>query len=393
MNKGLNILHQLKGDKGLWVVLMFLSIASVLTVYSSTFTKAFVSAGGNTEYYLMKHLMILIISGFAAWMAYKTPFRWFMKLAPLLLIISVFLLVGVLVFGSDINQARRWMKVPIIGMSFQPSELAKLSLILYVAAKLAEKQDTIKDFKRAFLPIILPILIVVGLIAPADLSTAALLFMTCVLMMFIGRVDWKYIALLILLAVVVLAFLIILGSIFPDLVRLDTWVTRINEFMHNSDGGYQVRQSKMAIAHGHFFGVGPGQSIQRNFLPYPYADFIYAIIVEEYGLFGAFAIIGVYFFLLWRIVKLATRSTSTFAVVLAVGLALNLVIQAFGNIAVSVQLVPVTGLTLPLVSMGGTSILIASISIGIMLSISRYVNEEYKRRKIASKASADEGHH
>ncbi len=386
MTKGLQILHQLKGDKGLWVVLMFLSIASVLAVYSSTFTKAFVSAGGNTEYYLMKHLAILTLSGLAAWVAYKTPYRWYLKIAPLLLIISVILLIGVLLFGSDINEARRWMRVPIIGMSFQPSELAKLSLILYVAAKLAEKQAHIKDFKKSFLPIIIPILLVTGLIAPADLSTAILLFITCVLMMFIGRVDLKYIALLILLALVVLAFLIILGAIFPDMVRLDTWITRINEFLYNTDGGYQVRQSKMAIAHGHLFGVGPGQSIQRNFLPYPYADFIYAIIVEEYGLLGAFTIIGIYFFLLWRIVKLATRSSSTFAIVLAVGLALNIVIQAFGNIAVSVQLVPVTGLTLPLVSMGGTSILIASVSIGIMLSISRYVNAEYKQKNLAAKA-------
>ncbi len=393
MIKGKNILLQLKGDKGLWVVLMFLSIASVLAVYSSTFTKAFVSAGGNTEYFLIKHLMVLTVSGMAAWVAYKTPFRWFIKLAPLLLIVSVILLIGVLLFGPDINEARRWMRIPIIGMSFQPSELAKLSLILYVAAKIAEKQDRIKDFNEAFLPILIPILIVVGLIAPADLSTAALLFVTCTMMMIIGRVDWKYIALLILLGVVVLSILVLLGMFFPDLVRVETWVTRINEFIHNSDGGYQVQQSKMAIAHGGWFGVGPGNSIQRNFLPYPYADFIYAIIVEEYGLMGAISIIGVYLFLLWRVVILATRSNSAFAIVLAVGLALNIIIQAFGNIAVSVQLVPVTGLTLPLVSMGGTSILIASVSLGMMLSISRYVNAEYKRRLNLQNTTVDEGHH
>ena len=226
-----------------------------------------------------------------------------------------------------------------------------------------------------FVPIIVPVVIICMLIAPADLSTAALLFATCLLMMFIGRVEMKYIGLLVLFGIVAIAILIIIGTLFPEVVRLETWINRLNEFFGNADGGYQIQQAKIAIADGGLFGVGPGHSVQRNYLPYPYADFIYAIICEEYGLLGGFTIIFLYLLLFIRCIRIVTKSPKTFGAILAMGLCLSLVIQAFANIAVSLHLVPVTGLTLPLVSKGGTSMLFTCISLGIILSVSRYIEQ------------------
>jgi cell division protein FtsW len=209
---------------------------------------------------------------------------------------------------------------------------------------------------------------------PADLSTAALLFLTCLLMMFIGRVSMKYIMLLFLVGAIGMMVIIFIGTVFPDMIRLTTWTSRINEFLY-TDGGYQIEQSKIAIANGGWIGVGPGNSFQRNYLPYPYADFIYSIICEEYGVVGGLFILGLYLWLLVRCIGIVTRCPKAFGAILAMGLCLNLVIQAFANIAVSVHLLPVTGLTLPLVSMGGTSILFTCMSLGIILSVSRYVEE------------------
>jgi cell division protein FtsW len=202
------------------------------------------------------------------------------------------------------------------------------------------------------------------------------------MLLFIGRVDLKYLFLLLFLGIVVLSLIIIIGNYFPDFVRVTTWNNRINEFLYNSDGGYQIQQSKIAIANGEIFGVGPGNSLQRNYLPYPYADFIYAIIVEEYGLIGGVLIIGLYLLLLIRSISIVTKSPKTFGAILAMGLTLNIVVQAFANIAVSVSLVPATGLTLPLISMGGSSILITSISLGVILSVSKYA-EQAQKEKIA----------
>ena len=235
----------------------------------------------------------------------------------------------------------------------------------------------------------MPVVIICLLIAPEDLSTAALLFVTCLLMMFIGRISFKFVFLLIIMGIIGLSILVMIGSVFPDLVRVDTWISRINDFIYNTDGGYQLQQSKIAIASGEITGVGPGNSMQRNFLPFAYADFIYAIIVEEYGLIGGFTILGLYSWLLFRCTRIVTRCPKTFGAILAMGLCLNIVIQAFANIAVSVQLVPATGLTLPLVSMGGTSILFTCISLGIILSVSRYVEEaQYKQATIEKMENA-----
>ena len=238
---------------------------------------------------------------------------------------------------------------------------------------ISARQDYIKDFNSTFVPIIVPVLLICGLIAPADLSTAILLFITSLIMMFIGRVDTRYILLLLFLGVVVFSFLVTIGRFFPDFVRVDTWTSRVSSFVESPEGGYQIQQAKIAIANGNIFGLGPGNSIQRNFLPSPYADFIYAIICEEYGIFGGFAIILLYLFLFFRVTRLITKSPKAFGAMLVMGLSVSLILQAFTNIAVSLHLVPVTGITLPLVSMGGTSVLFTCISFGMILSVSKYI--------------------
>jgi len=293
--------------------------------------------------------------------------------APVLLVVSIPLLVYTIAFGADINEARRWISLPFVGITFQTSDFAKLALIIYVARAISSKQDYIKDFQSAFVPIIVPVLIICGLIAPADLSTAIMLFFTCILMMFVGRVAVQYIALLFLLGVVVFAGLILLGEFFPEVVRSETWVNRVREFVDKPDGAYQVQQAKIAIANGKWFGEGPGNSIQRNYLPYSYADFIYAIIVEEYGILGGTLIILLYVLLFFRATRLVTKSPKAFGAMLVIGLSVSLIMQAFVNIAVAVHLVPVTGVTLPMLSMGGTSVLFTCISFGIILSVSKYI--------------------
>jgi len=290
-----------------------------------------------------------------------------------LLVVSIPLLVYTIAFGADINEARRWISLPFVGITFQTSDFAKLALIIYVARAISSKQDYIKDFQSAFVPIIVPVLIICGLIAPADLSTAIMLFFTCILMMFVGRVAVQYIALLFLLGVVVFAGLILLGEFFPEVVRSETWVNRVREFVDKPDGAYQVQQAKIAIANGKWFGEGPGNSIQRNYLPYSYADFIYAIIVEEYGILGGTLIILLYVLLFFRATRLVTKSPKAFGAMLVIGLSVSLIMQAFVNIAVAVHLVPVTGVTLPMLSMGGTSVLFTCISFGIILSVSKYI--------------------
>lgn len=375
-------IKNIKGDQVIWIIVLFLGLFSILAVYSATGSMAYLSKGKQAEVYLIKQMMFMALGFMLMYVAYKLDYIQYSKLAPIALVISIPLLLYTTTNGTQINDARRWITIPWIDQTFQTSDFARLALILYLARSIAKKQDVIKGFKSAFIPLFLPVIIICGLIAPSDLSTAGLLFATSLLLMFVGRVKMKYILLLLGLGAVLMLLLILLGNVFPDFVRLDTWTNRINEFLYNSDGGHQIQQSKIAIAHGGIFGVGPGNSLQRNYLPYPYADFIYAIIVEEYGLIGGILILGLYLFLLIRSISIVTKSPKTFGAMLAMGLTLNIVVQAFANIAVSVHLLPVTGLTLPMVSVGGSSILITSISLGIILSVSRYA-EQAQKEKIA----------
>ncbi len=373
MSLGRSLSNELRGDTAIWLITIVLALVSLLAIYSSTGSMAFRVKGGNTEFFLFKHLLIVAISFIVMYVMYKIPYEKYKKWAPFCLALTFPMLMYTLWQGADINDARRWIAVPFIDLTFQTSDFAKISLVTYVASMIGSKQEYIDDFAGAFTPIIVPILITCGLIAPADLSTAIILFSTCFLMMFIGRVHWKFLGLLLLFGVVIFSLLIIAGQFFPEFVRVDTWTSRLTEYFTNSDGGYQVQQSKIAIASGEWIGVGPGNSTQRNFLPSPFADFIYSIITEEYGLVGAFIMIAMFVWLMIRTTVLVTKSAKAFGAMLAVGFTLCLTIQAFVNIAVAVHVVPVTGVTMPLVSMGGTSFLFASMMIGIILSVSRHI--------------------
>lgn len=384
MNFGARLYAELRGDRVIWMILALLSIFSILTVYSSTGTIAYKLSGGNTTGYLIKHILILGFGLFLAYLAYLTPYMRFMKLAPWLWLIALGLLIYTLAFGVEINYARRWIRIPFVGLTFQTSDFAKLSLILVVAREITRHKDYIKDFNKAFMPIIMPIIIMCGLIAPSDLSTALVLFATTFSMMFIGRVDVKFLGLLILLWVVMFAGLIVVWKFAPEVVRVDTWTTRISEFLSDrQDGSFQNQQAKIAIANGELFGMGPGNSIQRNYLPTPYADFIYAVFCEEYGLIGGFLLLSLYVLLFFRVTRLVTISEKSFGAMVAVGLSLNIVIQALANMAISVHLVPVGGLTLPMVSWGGTSVLFTCLFFGIILSVSRYIEGAVDRQASA----------
>lgn len=372
-NIAARIYADLKGDKAIWSVMVLLGIFSILAVYSATGSLAY-RQDGNTEFYLFKHSAILAVGFLLAYLGHLLHYMKYNKWAPVLLALSIPLLMITIFYGAEINDARRWIKIPYTSLTFQTSDLAKLALILYVARSLTSKQEYIKDFNSAFLPIIMPVLIICSLIAPSDLSTAILLFITCVFMMFVGRVSLQYIGLLLFLGVVSFALLYALGGFYPDLIRSTTWVNRFREFMDGPDQIYQVIQAKMAIANGEWVGLGPGNSIQRNFLPMSSSDFIYAIIVEEYGIIGGAFLIFLYVFLFFRVTRMVTKSPKAFGAMVAMGLSILLVTQAFLNIAVAVNLVPVTGLTLPMISQGGTSIIFTSAAFGIILSVSKYID-------------------
>jgi cell division protein FtsW len=372
---GKRISAELKGDRVIWMILAVLVLFSLLTVYSATGSLAYKSRGGNTEAFLIRHGFILMLGLILTYLAYSLNYMRYKQLAPWMMVIAVPLLIYTLIFGQEVNDARRWIEIPFIGLTFQTSDFARVALIVFVAREITRHNEYIKDFSKAFVPIILPIVIVCGLIAPSNLSTALTLFFTGMLMMFVGRVDTKYIVLLLVAGVIMFAILVGIGRIAPDLVRVDTWSSRLNEFLTNPDGGYQVMHSKIAIASGEMFGVGPGNSAMRNYLPAPYSDFIYAIICEEYGLIGGFIILALFVLLLIRTTGLVTKSQKQFGAMMALGLCLSMVVQALANMAVSVNLVPVTGLSLPVVSMGGTSVLFSCLSFGIILSVSRMVEQ------------------
>jgi cell division protein FtsW len=278
-----------------------------------------------------------------------------------------------LLTGSKINDANRWISIPIINATFQTSDFAKLALMMFLARQLSRKQEQIKDFKSAFLPLIIPIALVCVLILPANFSTAAIVFSSSLILLFIGRVNMKYIGLLVLTGVVAFGLFVLIALNFNLPGRIGTWKARIENFKNgDSDANYQANQSKIAIANGGFTGLGPGNSVQRNFLPHPYSDFIYAIILEEYGFIGGFAIMAMYLILFYRVMKMVKNSPSNFATFLAIGCTLMLLFQGFINMAVATGLFPVTGQALPLVSMGGTSIWFTSIAFGIIINISRH---------------------
>jgi cell division protein FtsW len=372
------IVPKIRGDKVIWGIVIILSLFSVLAVYSSTTTLAYRFKQGNTEYYLLKHIGILIFGFVLMYAAHKIKYVYYSKLSLIAVLFAAPLLLYTLVFGEVRNDAARWTTLPGVNVMFQPSDLAKLALIMFVASMLAKKQGNIKDLKGAFIPILLPVLVICGLILPANLSTAAILFATCIVLMFIGGVKFRYLLALSGIGIAALALFIAFLIVSPKSSgRLGTWQNRIEHFGGggDSDENFQVEQAKIAIANGGFVGKLPGNSMQKNFLPNPFNDFIYAIITEEYGFAGAFLILLMYMILLFRGIRIAIKAPGHFGALLAIGVTLSLIIQAFANMAVAVHLVPVTGQPLPLVSMGGTSIWFTSIAIGIILSVSKEMDE------------------
>lgn len=377
----MNVFGYFKGDRVIWMIILLLSLLSLAAVYSSIVTLAYKHHAGDTEYYLFKHLRIIVLGIFLMFITHRIRYTYFSRISQILLIASVPLLLYTLASGTNLNDASRWIAIPFIGLTFQTSDLAKLALIMYLARVLTQKQNEINNFKVILIHIMIPVALICGLILPANFSTAALLFVTCLILMFIGRVQLKYIGAVLGIGIAGFGLLLCVGLVSPGLLpRVDTWINRIETFASGSekadpDKTFQANQAKIAIATGGVIGKGAGNSTQRNFLPHPYSDFIYAIIVEEYGLIGGVLIILLYLILLFRGVRVSTKSDKTFGTLLAFGLAFSLIFQGMINMAVAVNLFPVTGQPLPFLSMGGTSILFSSIAVGIILSVSRETDE------------------
>jgi cell division protein FtsW len=373
-----------KGDKYIWSIVLFLSFVSLLAVYSSTGTLAYKYQGGNTEYYMLKHFMIILMGFGIMYVAHRLRYTFYSNISLIAIFIAVPLLVFTLFAGTNLNEASRWITLPVINLSFQTSDLAKIALILFIARSLSQKQDNIKDFKSAFLPMIIPVILICGLILPSNFSTSAVVFMTAVVLMFIGRVSIRYILLFFAAGIIGLALFIGVAYLTKYNGRIETWKNRIENYLAGDEKeSYQIQQAKIAIATGGVLGKGPGSSTQRNFLPHPYSDFIYAIIIEEYGLVGGVTVLFLYLALFYRVIMIVRKTSMAFATFIAIGCGFSLVFQAMINMAVAVNLFPVTGQPLPMLSMGGTSIWFTSLAIGILLSVSREV-EKKEGGKIAT---------
>lgn len=374
------ILDQTKGDRWIWIIIILLSLISVLAVYSATGTLAY-KRGVGSESLMLKHLLFIVLGFVLIYFAHLLNYRYYAGISKVLMVITIPLLVYTLVFGSHVNDASRWIAIPGTGLTFQTSDLAKLALITYLARTLTKHQTNIKDFRSAVLWLLMPMGAVFILIAYANLSTAMMLAGVGVLILLIGRVSFKQISIVGTGLLILLLIVVFLGP------RRGVYISRVKSYLHpemqNSDKTFQQNQAKIAIAAGGVFGKGPGNSTQRNFLPHPYSDFIFAIIVEEYGMFGGFIVVLLYVILMYRIIKIVTQAPKAFGALLAAGLGFSLTIQALANMAVAVNLFPVTGVPLPLVSMGGTSILFTSVAFGIILSVSKDI-EDHKAESIAN---------
>ncbi|WP_276088828.1 FtsW/RodA/SpoVE family cell cycle protein [Pedobacter sp. JY14-1] len=374
------LLDKTKGDRWIWLIIILLSLISIMVVYSSTSTLAFKRGVGVEKLLLTKHVVFVLIGIAMIYVSHLLDYRYYAGISKVLMIITIPLLIYTLIFGANVNDASRWVKIPVIGLTFQTSDLAKLSLITFLARMLTRKQENIKDVREAFIPIMGSVCAVFVLIAWANMSTALMLFGVSILLLIIGRISIKQIMLVCAGGFVLLLFVAFLGP------RKEVYISRINTFLHperqNSDKTFQSDHSKIALASGGFFGKGPGNSIEKNFLPHPYSDFVFAMIIEEYGTAGGVIVMVLYLVLLYRCIKIVTRAPKAFGALLAAGLGFSLTIQAFANMAVAVGLGPVTGVPLPLVSMGGTSLLFTSIAFGIILSVSKDIEENENNKKV-----------
>lgn len=366
----------IEGDKAIWAIVVLLAIFSFIPVYTASSNLAYLNgASGNTVSYLLKHFMHIFIGFILMYGIHKIPYRYFRGISILMLPVVIILLIITLSQGTTIGgaNASRWINVPVVNVSFQTSSLASVVILVYVARYLSKIKDKHVSFKETILPLWVPVGVVVGLILPANLSTAAMIFTLVLVLSFLGGYPLKFIGLIVGAGALILSFFILISIALPNLMpnRVDTWSSRIQNYAsnENTEEQYQVQKAKIAIASGGVTGSGIGKSVQRNFLPQSSSDFIYAIIIEEMGLIGGIGVLSGYLIILWRISILVTKTASVFGQLLIIAVGLPFIFQAFINMGVAVSLFPVTGQTLPLISSGGTSIWMTCLSLGILQSV------------------------
>ncbi len=392
-----NIFQTIKGDRLIWALVTLLAIFSFLPVYSASSNLAYTSSGnGNTFSFLLKHL-IHICMGFAImYGVHKVPYRYFRGLSLMAMPVIVVLLIITAFQGTTIGgaNASRWIKIPFVGFSFQTSTLAMVVIMVYVARYLSKVKDEEVTLKNSLFPLWVPVAVVLGFILPSNFSTTAIMFTMVLVLTFLGGYPIRYLVAILGAGLIALIMFVLVAKAFPDAMpnRVDTWMSRVENFSDNEDSkeDYQIEKAKIAIASGGTIGVGPGKSIQKNFLPQSSSDFIFAIIVEEYGLAGGLVLLATYMFLLFRIVIVAQKSDSVFGKLLVLGVGLPIIFQALINMAVAVELFPVTGQTLPFVSSGGTSIWMSCLAVGIILSVSARREEIKKEKEIDFESDLEE---
>ncbi len=382
------IIKNIKGDRYLWAIVALLAIFSFLPVYSAASNLAYTGVGRGTFSIFFGHIMHLVLGFLIVFIVHKMPYRYFRAISILLLPVVLMLLVLTLMQGSSSSgtNTSRWIQIPVVGVSFQTSTFAFVVLMVYVAHYMAKIKDKVVSFKETILPLWIPVFFVLALILPANFSTAAIMFCMVLVLVFLGGYPIKYLGVIIGLGIAALALFVLVAKAFPDAMpnRVDTWMSRVESFSDDTvtEEDYQIEKAKIAIATGGIKGVGPGKSYQKNFLPQSSSDFIFAIIVEEYGLIGGFSVLFLYLALLFRLVIVSLKSDTIFGKLVVLGVGLPIVFQALINMAVAVQLFPVTGQTLPLISSGGTSIWMTCLALGIILSVSakreEIINEEQR---------------
>lgn len=373
MNK---FLLNIKGDKPLWVIFILLASFSFLPVYSAASNLAYLYGDGNTFNYLFKHFIHLSLGFLIMYMVHKVPYRYF-KGISILMIPVILVLLAYTIFQPSITDSMtnssRWIRIPILGFGFQPSTLASIIILIYVARYLSKIKDKIITFSQTIIPLWIPVFLTIMLILPANFSTTAILFSMVMLLCFLGGYPIKYLIGILASAVILFSIFILSIRAYPDLFpnRVDTWKNRIENFIDSKEtkANYQIEKAKIAIATGGIKGLGPGKSVQKNFLPQSSSDFIFAIIIEEFGLIGGLTLMSLYLWFLFRIIIISNKSASVFGSLLAIALGIPIVFQALVNMAVAVQLFPVTGQPLPLISSGGTSIWMTCLAIGIIQSV------------------------
>jgi cell division protein FtsW len=387
------LISRLKGDKGIWSFVALLALFSFMPVFSASSNLAYLGHGtGNTLGYLVKHL-IHICCGFAIiYYVHKVPYHYFRSISKWLLpvvwvVLAITMIKGTVIGGAN---ASRWLQIPFVGLSFQPSAFAALVLFVFVARYLSKTRTAPIEFLDSLRELWLPVFITLIFILPSNFSTTALIFSMILMLVFIGKYPMKYIGIIVGSGILFLTFFVLISKAFPDakfFSRVRTWESRIENFSTNKpdEDDYQIEKAKIAIASGKIYGLGPGKSVQKNFLPQSSSDFIYAIIVEEYGLIGGLGVLCLYLLLLFRFVIASHKANTLFGKLVVIGLGFPMIFQAMINMAVAVELLPVTGQTLPLISSGGTSIWMTCIALGIIIGVTKKEEEIEKEQKEAAK--------